>query len=61
MNATAGTQISWASTTYTVIAVSALEVLLRDADGAELRVSLEELNRTGIPATPSSAMVPIDA
>ena len=38
MIATAGTQISWSSTTYTVIAVSALEVLLRDADGAELRV-----------------------
>lgn len=61
MNATAGTQISWSSTTYTVIAVSALEVLLRDAEGAELRVSLEELNRTASPATPSGPMVPTGA
>lgn len=58
MKATAGTQISWSSTTYTVIAVSALEVLLRDADGAELRVSLKELNRTASPATPCGPMVP---
>lgn len=58
MNATAGTAISWGGVTYTVVAVMPSEVLLRDPDGADIRVALDELNRAATPVGEPKVPVP---
>lgn len=59
MKATPGTNITWSGTTYTVIAVMPSEALLRDPDGVDVRVAVDELNRAATPAVETSATIPV--
>lgn len=52
MKAAAGARIAWRGAEYEVVAVRELGAILRDSDGGELEVSIDELNCSGEAVTP---------
>lgn len=52
MKAAAGARISWRGVEYEVVVVRELAALLRDPEGVELEVSIDELNRSAEVAAP---------